>query len=48
MIIDRSNISEIVNKTGIKPDKDYGQNFLIEPLICERIVNSLEIGRAHV
>ena len=43
MIIDRSNISEIVNITGIKPDKDYGQNFLIEPLICERIVNSLEL-----
>jgi len=43
MIIERSNINELVLKTGIKPDKDYGQNFLIDPSISERIVNELNI-----
>lgn len=27
----------------VKPDKDYGQNFLVEPDICKKIVNLLEI-----
>ena len=43
MEINRSNIFEIVNIAGAKPDKDYGQNFLVEPLICERIVNALNV-----
>ena len=43
MEINRLNISEIVNKADLKPDKDYGQNFLVEPQICERIVNALNI-----
>ena len=43
MEINRSNVYEIVNKADLKPDKDYGQNFLIEPQICERIVNALNI-----
>ena len=43
MEINRQNISEIVNKADLKPDKDYGQNFLVEPQICERIVNALDI-----
>ena len=43
MIIDRSNIFEIVNKASLKPDKDYGQNFLVEPEISKRIIDSLEI-----
>ena len=43
MEINRSNISEIVNKANLKPDKDYGQNFLVEPQICERIVDALNI-----
>ena len=41
MEINRTNIFEIINKAGLKPDKDYGQNFLVEPQICERIVESL-------
>ena len=41
MQINRSNIFEIVNKADLKPDKDYGQNFLVEPEICEKIVNFL-------
>ena len=43
MEINRSNISEIVNKADLKPDKDYGQNFLVEPMVSERIVNALNI-----
>lgn len=44
MEINRSNIMEIVNKTSIKPSKDYGQNFLIEPSISARIVDALKIN----
>ena len=45
MEINRSNIFEIVNKADLKPDKDYGQNFLVEPQICERIVSALNIEK---
>lgn len=44
MEINRSNVFEIANKADLKPDKDYGQNFLVEPQICERIVNALNIS----
>jgi len=44
MEINRSNIFEIVNKANLKPDKDYGQNFLVEPEISKRIVDSLQIN----
>ena len=43
MEINRSNVFEIVSKADLKPDKDYGQNFLVEPPICERIVSDLNI-----
>lgn len=43
MEINRNNIFEITNKTDIRPDKDYGQNFLIEPAVSEKIVNTLNI-----
>ncbi len=43
MEINRENIKEIVYKTGIKPDKDYGQNFLLEPEICSKIVFALDV-----
>ena len=43
MEINKSNIFEIVNKADLKPDKDYGQNFLVEPEICQKIVNYLNI-----
>ena len=42
MIIDRNNVNEIVNLSGTKPEKDYGQNFLIDNLISSKIVESLE------
>ena len=43
MEINRSNVYEIVNKADLKPDKDYGQNFLVEPDISKKIVDSLKI-----
>ena len=43
MEITRSNVNEVVIKSGLKPDKDYGQNYLIEPSICKRITDLLEI-----
>ena len=43
MEINRSNVFEIVNKADLKPDKDYGQNFLVEPVICSKIVNFLNV-----
>ena len=43
MEINRSNINEIVTKASLRPDKDYGQNFLVEPSIWEKIVSALNI-----
>ena len=43
MEINRSNIFEIVNKADLKPDKDYGQNFLVEPEISKKIADALNI-----
>ena len=43
MEINRSNILDLVNRCNVKPDKDYGQNFLVEPLIAEKIVSSLDL-----
>lgn len=43
MEINRSNIFEIVNKANLKPDKDYGQNFLVESQISKKIVDALHI-----
>lgn len=47
MEINRSNIMEIVNNSNARPDKDYGQNFLVEPDVCKRIVNSLDIQKGE-
>lgn len=43
MEINRENIKEIIEKCGAQPDKDYGQNFLIEPSISSKIVDSLDL-----
>ena len=48
MEINKSNIFEIVNKADLKPDKDYGQNFLVEPQICERIVDALNLEEEDI
>lgn len=45
MEINRENIFDLVNKCSVRPDKDYGQNFLIEPSISEKIVDSLELNK---
>ena len=45
MEINRSNINEIVTKASLRPDKDYGQNFLVEPSICESIVEALNLDK---
>lgn len=43
MEINRSNIFEILRNTDIRPDKDYGQNFLLEPEIAKSIVDLADI-----
>lgn len=45
MEINRSNILDIVNNSNARPDKDYGQNFLVEPEVCKRIVKALIINK---
>ena len=45
MEINRSNVLEIVEKSGLKPDKDYGQNYLLEPNICKNIIELLDIQK---
>ena len=53
MDINRSNILDLVERCQVKPDKDYGQNFLLETTIASKICdylnlnecdNALEIG----
>lgn len=44
MEINRSNIMQIVNNFDLKPDKDYGQNFLVDSTISKAIVEKLEIS----
>ena len=43
MEINRTNVNEVVFKSGLKPDKDYGQNYLIEPVVCQKITDLLDI-----
>lgn len=45
MEINRSNVMEIVVNAGLKPDKDYGQNFLIEPEVSKKIVDAAELEK---
>lgn len=47
MEINRSTILEIVRKCNIRPDKDYGQNFLLEPDICKKIVDALNVNEGE-
>lgn len=41
MEISKSNVFELLNITGARPSKDFGQNFLIEPTICNKIADVL-------
>ena len=45
MEINRNNINKIMMEYYVKPDKDYGQNFLVEPEISSKIVDLLEINQ---
>ena len=45
MEINRSNIYDIVNNSNARPDKDYGQNFLVEPEVCKRIADSAFLNK---
>ena len=47
MEINKSNVFELMNITGTRPCKDFGQNFLIDPLISEKIVSALEINEKN-
>ena len=46
MEINRKNILDVVNNSNAKPDKDYGQNFLVEPEDCKKIVDALNIDKS--
>lgn len=41
MEINRKNVMESIKSYNATPDKDFGQNFLVEPSISKRIVESL-------
>ena len=43
MEINRQSITKIMGEYYVQPDKDYGQNFLVEPEICNKIVSLLDI-----
>ncbi len=43
MIVDLKSVHNIINETGINPDKNYGQNFLVNPEISRRIFSLLDV-----
>lgn len=43
MIINRNNVFEVISKANLKPEKDYGQNYLLDEKICEKIVSLADI-----
>ena len=43
MEINRSNIFNLLKNCDIHPSKDFGQNFLVDPKICQKIVESLNV-----
>ena len=45
MEINRSNIFGLVNRCSVKPYKDYGQNFLVEPEIANKICGFLSLNK---
>ena len=42
-IVDRSSVKYLMEIANINPSKDKGQNFLVDPNICENIVNLAKI-----
>ena len=45
MEINRSNILDLVERCQVKPDKDYGQNFLLETTIASKICDYLNLEK---
>ena len=45
MEINRLNIYELVDRCQVRPDKDYGQNFLLEPTIASKICDYLDLSK---
>lgn len=43
MEINRTNIFQILKNCDIHPDKDFGQNFLVDPNVSKRIVDALNV-----
>jgi len=46
MEINKENIASLLSIVNAKPTKDLGQNFLVEPTICEKIVEECQIDEA--
>lgn len=44
MLIDRKVVNDVVKGLGLSPNKDLGQNFLVDPIPCEKIANALELN----
>ena len=42
-LVNRESIKYLMEIASINPTKDKGQNFLVEPNICENIVNLAKI-----
>ena len=45
MEINRNNVMEVIQKSGLKPDKDYGQNYLLDNTISQKIIDLLEVEK---
>lgn len=48
MEINQKVVNDVVRNLGLKPDKDLGQNFLIDSQVCSRIADALELTKDDV
>lgn len=48
MEINRKNVMEVIDKSGLRPDKDYGQNYLLEPELAKRIIDLLDVQEGEI
>ena len=44
MEINQKVVNDVVRNLGLTPDKDLGQNFLIDSQVCSRIADALELS----
>ena len=44
MEINQKIVNDVVRNLGVTPDKDLGQNFLIDSQVCSRIAEALELN----